>query len=227
MQPAQHPSAHPSRRGALAALAGLTLAGAGALAGCQDKAGTTTQPASAAPVTSPAGQATSSPSPSPTATASQEPQTDQVADAPWHEGDSAVAQSSGDGGVETDLRTGQHDGYDRVVVETNGTGTLGYQVDVIAAEEAATQGRGDQVSVAGSHVIRVIGRGTHMPISDADVAADYAGPRRVSVDGQALREVVLDPTFEGQFQLFLGTESTTYRVLPLSNPTRLVIDVRH
>lgn len=215
----------PTRRHALAGLVGLSLV---ALAGCRDKASTTASPSSAPTAASPStNPATSDPTSTP-ASQDADAAADQAATGvPWHEGDSASAESSADAGVETDLRVGHHEGYDRVVVQTNGAGPMGYQVDVVTVEEAATQGKGEPVSVEGSHVIRVIGRGTHMPISETDVAATYTGPRRLTVGGQALREVVLDPTFEGQFQLFLGVESTTYRVFTLTAPSRLVIDVRH
>lgn len=212
-----------TRRGVLAGGLGALLAGG--LAACGSTSG--------------AGSAASSPSPSasfpaasatPAAPASAEAtsqalttqESDQDSDASWSEGHSE-SEPSGEAGVETALRTGVHEGYDRVVVQTSGTGTIGWFADVV--EEASTQGKGDPLSLEGSHLIRVYGRGTQMPVTEQDQQIGYDGPALVNAGGTAIKQVYLDRTFEGQFQLVLGTQSTRYRIFTLSEPSRLVIDV--
>lgn len=142
----------------------------------------------------------------------------------WTSGHSESAES-GDAGVETALRAGLHEGYDRVVVETSGIGTLGWYADI--EDKAFTQGKGEQVELDGSKVLRIFGRGTHMPISAEDETHVYGGPQLIEVGGKAIRQVYLDPTFEAQFQLLLGVDSSEYRVFTLSEPSRLVVDVKH
>jgi len=44
---------------------------------------------------------------------------------------------------------------------------------------------------------------------------------------EGIEEAFVDPGFEGEFQVVLGTDSQTYRVFTLSDPTRLVIDIAH
>ena len=47
------------------------------------------------------------------------------------------------------------------------------------------------------------------------------------VGGASITQVWLDRTFEDQFQLVLGTQSTQFRVFALSGSSRLVVDVKH
>ncbi|WP_172192970.1 AMIN-like domain-containing (lipo)protein [Actinomyces faecalis] len=214
----------PTRRGVL--VGGLGAALAGGLAACGSaRSGSAASSVSPSTTSSPAPSATPSASASATATsqaltAQESAQGPEVA---WTDGH-CESEPSGEAGVETSLRTGIHEGYDRVVVQTSGTGTIGWFADVV--EEASTQGKGDPLSLEGSHLIRVYGRGTQMPVTEQDQQIDYDGPALVNAGGTALKQVYLDRTFEDQFQLVLGTESTQYRVFTLSEPSRLVIDVR-
>lgn len=213
-----------TRRGVLAGGLGAVLAGA--LAACGSTSGAGSAASSPSPsVSSPAASATPSASASAEATsqALTAQESAQDPEAAWTEGHSE-SEPSGEAGVETALRMGVHEGYDRVVVQTSGTGAIGWFADVV--DEASTQGKGDPLSLEGSHLIRVYGRGTQMPMTEQDQQIDYDGPALVNAGGTAVKQVYLDRTFEDQFQLVLGTESTQYRVFTLSEPSRLVIDVR-
>ena len=218
-----------TRRAVIAGGIGVALT-AGSVAACGSGSGS--GPASGAATDAGSGSPSEPPSPTApqTATASTETSqalTDQesVQDSglPWTE-DHSESEPSGEAGVETALRTGLHEGYDRVVVQTSGDGTIGWFADVV--DEATTQGKGERINLEGSHLIRVYGRGTQMPVTDADQKTAYDGPALVEVGGTAIKQVYLDRTFEAQFQLVLGTASTQYRVFTLSEPSRLVIDVR-
>lgn len=171
------------------------------------------------------------PGASPTASSTPNPLTRQEATAQSTDGagsgwtSTASEQASqGDCGIEVDVRTGVHEGYDRVVVEMSGQGTPGWWADWVT--DAATQGRGDPITVSGEHMLRVLGRGTSYP-SEGSASAQYTGSSPIVVGGRGVTEVWFDGTFESQFQLVIGTHSQSYRVFTLSEPTRLVVDVAH
>lgn len=138
---------------------------------------------------------------------------------PWKTGDDET-EGSGDAGMISDIRTGVHETYDRVVVETDGPGAPGWLAQW--SETAAPQGKGDPIVLQGEHLLRVYGRGIRW--LDPDV---YEGYGKHDVGGPALKQVWIERTFEGQFQVVLGADATEYRTFSLSSPTRLVIDVKH
>lgn len=127
--------------------------------------------------------------------------------------------------VITAVRTGVHEGYDRLVVDFTGTGTPGWDAQWV--EEAYTQGKGDQITVEGDHLLLLRGTGVTMPVLPEQQQVAYQGPSLLPVGGAGLAAAYLDPTFEAQFQLVLGTRTRAYRVEALSSPTRLVVDVAH
>jgi hypothetical protein len=123
----------------------------------------------------------------------------------------------------TDIRIGRHDGFDRVVFETDGTGTPGWDVHYVDA--AHSQGSGDDIEVDGDAVLQVTITGVGIP---ADTGVDeYSGPDRLSSgDAQVVTEVVWDSTFEGTSQAVVGvTAETPFRVYLLEGPARVVLEV--
>jgi hypothetical protein len=124
----------------------------------------------------------------------------------------------------TDLRIGRHDGFDRVVFETGGTGTPGW--DVRYVDQATSQGSGDPVDVAGDAVLQVSITGAGYPFETG--AEEYSGPSPLAVAGtEVVREVVFDATYEGTTVAFVGTTAQTpFRVYALENPGRVVVEVR-
>lgn len=127
-----------------------------------------------------------------------------------------------------DVRVGSHpeEHYTRVVVELDGQGSPGWkapQWDV----STATMGKGEPITVDGDHTLVITGSGT---ASVTPPGQRSMGHRRIDVDDhqgddEGIDEVYVDPGFEGQFQVVLGTDSQVCRVFTLSSPTRLVIDV--
>jgi hypothetical protein len=123
----------------------------------------------------------------------------------------------------TDIRIGRHDGFDRVVFETDGTGTPGWDVRYVDA--AQSQGSGDDIEVDGDAVLQVTITGVGIP---ADTGVDeYSGPDRLSSgDAEVVTEVVWDSTFEGTSQAVVGvTAETPFRVYLLEGPARVVLEV--
>jgi hypothetical protein len=123
----------------------------------------------------------------------------------------------------TDIRIGRHDGFDRVVFETDGTGTPGW--DVRYVDSANSQGSGEDIEVDGGAILQVTIHGVGYP---ADTGVDeYSGPDRLaSGDTEVVTEVVWDSTFEGTSVAFAGvTEETPFRVYLLEGPPRVVLEV--
>ena len=123
-----------------------------------------------------------------------------------------------------DVRTGRQDGFDRVVFEVGGTGTPGWDVRYVDAP--TSQASGAPVDVAGSAALQVAITGVGLP-ADTGVAA-FDGPNPLPGSGtQTVVEVVVDTTFEGTTTAFVGTTAQTpFRVYALSDPTRVVLEVR-
>lgn len=149
----------------------------------------------------------------------------------WGTGADGQAAADGSALIISDVRIGSHDdeGYSRFVMEFSGEGTPGWSAQW--TDQAHAQGKGDPIDVRGDFTLVVTGTGVTMPISEEQQAVAYTEPVRFdfdaadSDDDEGVEEAYLDLAFEDQFQVVLGTDSQTYRIFTLSNPTRLVIDV--
>ena len=118
------------------------------------------------------------------------------------------------------VRTGSHDGYDRVVVEfQNGRpGSISIRPQAGTTFNQSPSGRA--VKVAGRHGVLVIIRG-------ADAHTGFAGLRDIKTSLPGLAEVRMIEDFEGQVALGLGvSQAACYRAFMLANPVRLVIDLK-
>jgi hypothetical protein len=112
------------------------------------------------------------------------------------------------------------------VVEFDGQGTPGWsqpQWDV----PVSTMGKGDPIEVEGERTMVIRGSGVAAVPPDGQ---RVSGHRQIELDNSAnddrsIDSAYIDPGFEGEFQVVLGTDSQTYRVFSLSNPTRLVVDI--
>lgn len=125
--------------------------------------------------------------------------------------------------VLTDVRVGSHEGYDRIVLEFEGTGTPGWSVKYV--DEAVLDASGKKVRLDGDAVLDVYASGTTYP---GDGQTGYAGPQRFSPgDGGDVEEVYVGGTFEGYTQVLAGLDGdpTPFRVFTLTGPPRLVVDV--
>ncbi|MGY1711658.1 hypothetical protein ACI8AC_19345 [Geodermatophilus sp. SYSU D00758] len=135
-----------------------------------------------------------------------------------------TAEASGDALVTvTDIRTGRQEGYDRVVLEVGGTGTPGW--DVRWVDQAASQGSGEPVEVAGDAVLQVTLTGVGYPYDTG--VEEWAGPDPLPGSGTTVvTEVAWDATFEGTSVAFVGASAQVpFRVHALEGPTRVVVEL--
>jgi hypothetical protein len=125
----------------------------------------------------------------------------------------------------TDVRVGRHDGFDRVVFELGGTGTPGWRVEYVP--EAVEDGSGNVVQLDGDGTLQVMISGSGYP-TDTGVA-EYEGPKPLRVaETDEVEEVLLGSVFEGSTQAFVGTDEVSpFRVYSLTDPTRVVVEVRN
>lgn len=136
---------------------------------------------------------------------------------------SAPAAGSGRGLSVTDLRTADNTGFDRVVFELGGTGTVGWRVRYDA--DPRRQGSGEPVRLGTPATLSVMLDGVAYP-TDSGVP-EYSGPRRLSPNLSAVRAVQLGGVFEGSVDAFVGVAANRpFRVFRLDNPQRVVLDVQ-
>lgn len=121
----------------------------------------------------------------------------------------------------TGVRTGTHDGFERVVFDLDGQGEPGWFIDY--TETPAQQGSGRPIEYDGATALNVNIDGTILPFE-----ANRPDPNVGTVlgSGSAVKQIVPAGTFEGRSQFVIGLDSRhPYSVQVLNNPTRLVIDI--
>lgn len=194
------------------------------LTACGGGTATTEQTTTATPLAadeSPTTTPTPSPEPSPTAgQGGSEPTTGLGAfTAP---GTEVLTEGDARGYVVTAVRTGEHDGYDRVVYElTGGTGTPGYRVGYV--DQAVEDPSGEVRPVAGDAILQVLVLGTTYPVEGGPQEFDED---LLPADGD-IEQVVRPLTFEAITQSFVGVSGgqRPFRVFLLTDPARVVVDV--
>ncbi|HVD00741.1 MAG TPA: hypothetical protein VNG93_06285 [Candidatus Dormibacteraeota bacterium] len=157
--------------------------------------------------------ATPSPNPSPIATPTQ---------GPTLPADFACADASG-GMVAvstvSDVRVGQHEGYDRFVIEFGG-GVPDYTV--VRQNSATFQsggGKGDQYTLEGD-------AGVMVTIHSVSNWTSSSGPTEFTPEYPFLHQAKRIESYEGYQQWALGVHSMPcLRVFTLDSPSRLVVDI--
>lgn len=126
-----------------------------------------------------------------------------------------------------DVRTGRHEGYDRVVFELDGTGEMTPGWAVLYVDQANDEGSGNPVEVDGDAILSVLIHGTAYP-EDSGVE-EFAGERVQPEDTEAVKEVVYRYMFEGDTNAFIGVdgERKPFRAFLVEDPLRVVVDVQH
>jgi hypothetical protein len=120
------------------------------------------------------------------------------------------------------VRTGSHDGYDRLVLQFRNDlpSWRVYYVDKVASES------GETVPLEGAAFLYV---DTHPASGHEDAAPfkqTYTGPHTLTPRHPMLRQVAWVDDFEGHVGFGLGLQRRTgFRVLELREPARLAIDV--
>lgn len=115
------------------------------------------------------------------------------------------------------------EGFDRMVLDFGDGPVPGWRT-AYATRPVMSCGSGQPVQVEGARWLRV-------RLQTAQAHDDQGEPtvrqRRLSLAMPALREMAIACDFEGEVEVVLGVSAANpYRVLELSNPTRLVIDVQ-
>ncbi|WP_156212877.1 AMIN-like domain-containing (lipo)protein [Lentzea aerocolonigenes] len=124
----------------------------------------------------------------------------------------------------SNIRTGAHPDYDRVVLDMSGV-TPDYRVREVAG--VASCGSGAPVSMPGSNEVLSIyvhGAAAH----DDNGNPTYTGSQNFATPGlNNVRRVALHCDFEAVLGIAVGYDNagTWHRVFQLTNPSRLVIDI--
>ena len=210
--------------GGTLAVAALLLAACGTDTSPTSASDATTSPSPETSETSP-GTPSASPSDSPSESPSASAESPSPAPAPDgppfpESTDPQTAEPSGEWDLQlVDVRVGEHDGFDRVVLELSGTATPGW--GVAWSDEAVAEGSGDVVPLEGDHVLTISASGTAMP-----EPGSFEVPARLGPAG-AVAEVQVNGWFEGYTQVFAGVEGDErpFRVFTLTDPPRLVVDI--
>ncbi len=133
----------------------------------------------------------------------------------------------------TDVRSGQHACFDRLVIDMVGVTRTGY--DVRYVPQATEEGTGDPIPLRGGADLQIV---VGQPSYDAEGDATYVpdDPQElVDTTGyRTFRQVVAAGSFEGTTTIALGVRARLpMRVFTLDGPgasvpgKRLVIDVAH
>lgn len=119
------------------------------------------------------------------------------------------------------VRVGNHDGFDRVVVDLAGHGDPGWFVDYTPTPMQSTVGKA--LAVSGNAFLSINVDGTVYPFElgmGSEVPVDSPGATGNVID------VVNGGTYEGRSQIVVGLRSEApYSVQVLEDPKRLVVDI--
>jgi hypothetical protein len=118
------------------------------------------------------------------------------------------------------LRAGRHPGFDRVVFQLDGPIPAYYSVRYVPV--VRLDGSGEPLRLRGSAFLEVVVRA---PTHDEDYRPVLT-PTRLRPEFPALREVNAPASFEGQTTAGIGVaQRVGFRVMELTGPTRIVIDL--
>lgn len=122
------------------------------------------------------------------------------------------------------IRTARNEGWDRVVLELGGTAIPEYAVEYVDRPiRRCGSGHATEIPGDGWLEIRVSPARAHTEAGEPTVRE-----RKRTVGLRVIRALEVTCDFEGVVTIVLGTASPNrYRVLELSDPARLVVDVRH
>lgn len=124
-----------------------------------------------------------------------------------------------------EMRAGQHDEFDRVVLELRGSGP-GYIVRYVPVVHEDP--RGEPVPLEGRAAIEVVLRGATLDQTPQGGTGRYRGPHRISPRLPQVREVAVSGDFEAILSFGIGVDHRAgFRVFTLTHPTRVVIDIAH
>lgn len=121
----------------------------------------------------------------------------------------------------TDIRVARHEGFDRVVVQFD-RGLPETELRQ-AIPPFTTDPAGQPLTVAGNVFVSLILRGASRGGTDGPVT--YEGPTDFTLGSDSVVQVRMAGDFEAVMTFVIGlTAPPCYRIFPLSDPSRLVID---
>ena len=125
-----------------------------------------------------------------------------------------------------DLRFGRHDGYDRLVLDLDGSGEPAWRMEYV--DEPRGQGSGEIVDLEGGAYLVMSLQNTMLPGEEAG-QPEYLGPAAILPPaGGVIREVQWGGIFEGTLEIFIGVaEEVPFRAFLLEDPDRIVMDIQH
>lgn len=123
-----------------------------------------------------------------------------------------------------EIRSGDHNGYDRVVIEFTGSGTPGWYTGYV--DEPRQQASGLPVEMAGESFLEVNVPGLAMPLEPTEDLMEV-GVVKGAGDNGTVSDIYFGGIFEAQGQFIIGLDGKQrpYQVSVLENPTRLVVDI--
>jgi hypothetical protein len=139
--------------------------------------------------------------------------------------------SSGSGEI-TDVRSGRHACYDRLVIDLSGYGTAATGYDVRYVDQVTQDGSGQLVPLRGGAKLQIVIKAPAYDPS-GELVWNFDNPNEaVDVTGfSTFRQVAYAGSFEGQTTIGLGVRARLpMRVFRLDGPQtgqRIVIDVAH
>lgn len=125
--------------------------------------------------------------------------------------------------IGSDIRTGSHPCYERVVLELQGDGAMpGYRVQYV--DDPVRLSPSDLVVDIAGNATLVLSVGVWMTTMEGD---GYQGPDQIDPSNVlAIQELRLIENFEGMHQWAIGLDEVRpFRVTTLSDPPRIVVDV--
>lgn len=118
------------------------------------------------------------------------------------------------------VRVGNHEGFDRVVVDLAGDGDPGWFVDYTPSPASI----GKPLAVSGNAYLNINIDGTVNPV-ELGLATTTPPIQHASDTGNVI-DVVCAGTYEGRTQVVVGLRSAApYSVQVLEDPKRLVVDI--
>ena len=123
----------------------------------------------------------------------------------------------------TGIRVGRHASFDRIVVDLSGKAP-GYSVRYVST--LRRDGSGEAVDLLGRRSLQIVL--TPANAHDTNGQPTLTTPGRRTFAHPEIREYALIGDFEAQVTIGVGLRhKKPFRVLNLSDPRRIVIDVRH
>ncbi|WP_158843150.1 AMIN-like domain-containing (lipo)protein [Saccharothrix deserti] len=126
--------------------------------------------------------------------------------------------------VLTNIRTGRHADFDRVVLDLNGHRP---EFFIRSVDQLVYDGSGNPVSLPGTYFLEV--RSAPAAAHDDNGNTTYPGPRKFDTPALAnVQAVEIIGDYEANLTVGLGMRRDSWhRVFLLDSPTRVVIDVGH